>query len=178
MYMYKCVVISVCDSLSLSLSLSFSFSPRVDISCLKLPPLRGVTSHLWLLILILGLPFPSFVLSLSMFMLYCFLVKLTHFCCSLSPCWCQLPEAPTLGWRDESLMASDFNVCVPSPHQYLCVVLSLFFSSLFAFCYLFSRSLLTSVAHPQVAWGVVNGFWFWDQISTFAFCLRSLFNLR
>ena len=27
--------------------------------------------------------------------------------CFLNPCWHQLPEAPTLGWHDESLMASD-----------------------------------------------------------------------
>ena len=82
---------------------------------------------------------------------------------SLSPCWCQSPEAPTFGWRDKSLMASDFNICVPSPHQCLCVVLSLFFSSLLAFCIHFSRSLLTSVvwsSHPPVAWRVADGFWF------------------
>ena len=30
--------------------------------------------------------------------------------------WCQLPEAPTLGWRDESLMASDFNIRVQYLH--------------------------------------------------------------
>ena len=27
---------------------------------------------------------------------------------SFAPCWCQLPEASTLGWHNESLMASDF----------------------------------------------------------------------
>ena len=42
---------------------------------------------------------------------------------------CQLPEAPTLGWRDESLMASDFNIGVQYLHfvysHYIFVCISL-----------------------------------------------------
>ena len=52
---------------------------------------------------------------------------------SLSPCWSQLPEAPTLGWHDESLMASGFHIrvvflsCVLYPCLYyiLCGCISL-----------------------------------------------------
>ena len=65
---------------------------NVDVSCLKLPPLGGMTSHWRLLILTLEI-----ILS-ALIHLYA---------------WCQLPEAPTLRWRDESLMAS-VNVCILS----------------------------------------------------------------
>ena len=39
--------------------------------------------------------------------------KCTNVLCSaifISPCWSQLSEAPTLGWCDESLMASGFHI--------------------------------------------------------------------
>ena len=55
-------------------------------------------------------PFVCFVVFFPLY-LY-FLCSRIHF--SLSPCWCLLSEAPTIGWRDESLMASDFNIGVVS----------------------------------------------------------------
>lgn len=45
-------------------------------------------------------------------------------CTCISPRWSQLPEAPTLRWRDESLMASGFHIgdmflsCVLYPSLY------------------------------------------------------------
>ena len=54
--------------------------------------------------------------------------------------WCQLPEAPTLGWRDESLMASAF--CL--------------FSILIVCISLFSLMSVAWSSCPHVVW---RGFW-------------------
>ena len=78
--------------------------------------------------------------------------------------WCQLPEAPTLGWRDESLMASDVSL-----HVALLIFAffptSLSFSLAVLMCAINCRVALLSWAEFCVDW---------EQFGSSFLCMQAL----
>ena len=89
---------------------------------------------------------------------------------SLLCAWCQLPEAPTFGWRDESLMASDlgsfYNICM---HDVSCLKLPPS-GGVMSRWWLLN---LTSRVHFVCSH---NRIWYWDTSTFFSTaCLTSIF---